>query len=143
MRLTRHADYSLRVLTYLALSRGGFGTIQGISEAYGISRNHLMKVVLQLSRKGYIETTRGKGGGLTLRMPPERIRVGQVVRDMEPDLDLVECFGEGGQCVISPACKLKTVLRDALEAFLGVLDEYTVSDLTRDPRPLVKLLSLA
>lgn len=143
MRLTRYADYSLRVLTYLAVSPEGFGTIQGISDAYGISRNHLMKVVRQLGHKGYIESIRGRGGGLILRMPPERIRVGQVVRDMEPDLELVECFGEDGQCIISPACRLKGVLQDALQAFLDVLDEYTVSDLTRPARPLVELLALA
>jgi Rrf2 family nitric oxide-sensitive transcriptional repressor len=93
MRLTQHVDYSLRVLMFLAVSPEGFGTVKQISEAYGISRNHLMKVVHALGQKGYIDTTRGKGGGLALSDLPNRINVGRVVRDMEADLGLVECLG--------------------------------------------------
>lgn len=142
MRLTRHVDYSLRVLMFLAVSPDGFGTVQQIAEAYGISRNHLMKVVQALARKGYIDTTRGKGGGLALKELPDQINVGRVVRDMEADLVLVECFGSASQCVIAPECRLKHLLVEALDAFFEVLDSRTLADLTEAPKPLAQLLSL-
>lgn len=142
MRLTRHVDYSLRVLMYLAVNPDGFGTVQQISEAYGISRNHLMKVVQALGRKGYVETMRGKGGGLALKVPPDQVSVGQVVRDMETDLILVECLGSARRCVITSECRLKHLLVTALDAFLEVLDGRTLADLTEEPEPLAQLLSL-
>jgi Rrf2 family transcriptional regulator, nitric oxide-sensitive transcriptional repressor len=142
MRLTRYTDYSLRVLIYLASRPDGFGTIQGIAEAYGISRNHLMKVVQALNHRGYIDTVRGKGGGMRLRLPPARVGIGRVVRDMESDLVLVECFGADNQCVITPECVLRSVLADALGAFLAELDRYTLADLVSDPGPLRRLLSV-
>ncbi len=142
MRLTRYTDYSLRVLIYLAVRPDGFGTVQSIADAYGISRNHLMKVVQELNRRGYIDTVRGKGGGMRLRLPPDRIGVGRVIRDMESDLELVECFGPENRCVISPECTLKNVLGDALGAFLAVLDRYTLADLVHDPAPLRRLLDV-
>ena len=142
MRLTRHTDYSLRVLMFLAVSPQRFGTITQIAEAYGISRNHLMKVVQALGQKGYLETTRGKGGGLALKTAPEQINIGQVVRDMEADLDLVECFGPADRCAITPGCRLRQVLIDALDAFLDVLDRRTLADLAEAPEPLVRLLSI-
>ena len=110
MRLTRYTDYSFRVLIYLAAQPDAFGTVQSISDAYQISKNHLMKVVQALSQRGYVDTIRGKGGGMRLRLPPERINVGRVVRDMESDLELVECFGPDNRCVITPECMLKNVL---------------------------------
>jgi Rrf2 family nitric oxide-sensitive transcriptional repressor len=140
MRLTRHVDYSLRVLMFLAVSPEGFGTVRQISEAYGISRNHLMKVVQALGQKGYVETTRGKGGGLTLKDVPDQINVGRVVRDMEADLELVECFGSSDRCAITPECRLRQLLVDALDAFLEVLDRQTLADLTTSPEPLAQLL---
>ena len=142
MRLTRYTDYSLRVLMYLAVRPDGFGTIQSIAEAYGVSRNHLMKVVQELNRRRYIDTVRGKGGGMRLRLPPERINVGQVVRDMESDLALVECFGPHNRCVITPECRLRDVLGDAMNAFMAVLDRYTLADLVADPEPLRRLLNI-
>lgn len=142
MHLTRYTDYSLRVLLYLASRPERFGTIQAIADAYGISRNHLMKVVQALNHRGYIDTVRGKGGGMHLRLAPERIVVGRLVRDMESDLDLVECFGAGNQCVIAPECLLKGVLAEALEAFLAVLDRYTLADLVRKPEALRRLLEV-
>ncbi len=140
MRLTRYTDYSLRVLVYLAVRPDGFGTIQAVAEAYDISRNHLMKVVQELNRRGYIDTVRGKGGGMRLRLPPGKINVGRVVRDMESDLALVECFGPDNRCVITPECVLKNVLAEALNAFLAVLDRYTLADLVAEPEPLQRLL---
>jgi Rrf2 family transcriptional regulator, nitric oxide-sensitive transcriptional repressor len=142
MRLTRYTDYSLRVLIYLAVRPDGFGTVQGIAEAYDVSRNHLMKVVQELNRRGYIETVRGKGGGMRLRRDPAEINVGEVIRDMERDLGLVECLGPDNQCVITPVCTLKGVLVDALDAFLAVVDGYTLADLTADPAPLQRLLQV-
>ena len=129
MRITSYTDYSLRVLIYLALNGGQRCTVREIAEAYGISRNHLTKVVHQLQRHGYIHTTRGKRGGLTLARPPAGINVGAVVRDMEPDTALVECFGPDGRCVITPHCHLKSILYDAQQAFQAVLDGYTLADI--------------
>lgn len=142
MRLTRYTDYSFRVLIYLAVRPDGFGTVQDVAEAYGISRNHLMKVVQELHRRGYVDTIRGKGGGMRLCRPAADIGVGQVVRDMESDLALVECFGPGNRCVITPECTLKNVLADALGSFLAVLDRYTLADLVADPEPLQDLLRI-
>lgn len=142
MRLTRYTDYSLRVLMYLAVRPDGFGTIQSIAEAYDVSRNHLMKVVQELNRRGYIDTVRGKGGGMRLRLPPKEINVGRVVRDMESDLALVECFGPHNRCVIAPECVLRNVLSDAMNAFMAVLDRYTLADLVSAPDPLRRLLNI-
>jgi len=142
MRLTRHVDYSLRVLMFLAVSPERFGTVKQISATYGISRNHLMKVVQALGQKGYIDTIRGKGGGLQLKALPHQINIGRVVRDMEADLALVECFGSANRCVITQECRLKHLLIDALDAFLEVLERQTLADLTEEPEPLAQLLSL-
>lgn len=92
MHITRYTDYSLRVLIFLGLEKDRLCTIQEISESYNISSNHLMKVVHALNKKGYIETVRGKNGGMRLRMEPNEIRIGVLVREMEPDMSLVECF---------------------------------------------------
>jgi Rrf2 family transcriptional regulator, nitric oxide-sensitive transcriptional repressor len=129
MRLTTFSDYSLRTLICLAVR--GQSTIAEISRLYGISEAHLNKVVHQLGVAGDIETTRGRGGGIRLARPAEAINVGAVVRLTE-DLALVTCF-EGGTCLISPACVLQKALKEALEAFLAVLDHYTIADLTASP----------
>lgn len=128
MRLTRYTDYAVRMLIFVALRDGQRGTIREIAAAYGISRNHLMKVAHNLQREGYLSTTRGKGGGLRLALPPDEIRLGVLVRTMEPDFTLAECFGPCNQCVITPNCQLRYVLDDALKAFLAKLDEYTLDD---------------
>ena len=130
MRLTLYTDYAVRMLMFVALRDGQRGTIREIAAAYGISRNHLMKVAHNLQREGYLTTTRGKGGGLQLALPPDQIRLGTLVRTMEPDMILAECFGPCNQCVITPNCRLKYVLDDALRAFLAKLDEFTLEDVT-------------
>lgn len=130
MRLTMYTDYGLRTLTYLALYPGG-STVREIAEIYGISRNHLVKVVHQLVREGYVEGSRGRSGGIHLAKLPEDIVVGEVVRRMEEDMRLVECFDQAGNCAIQPACVLKGALRDALGKFLEVLDGYTLADLCK------------
>lgn len=129
MRVTRYTDYSLRVLIYLGLSGERRSTIRDISEAYSISRNHLMKVVQKLAAQGYVDSVRGVGGGLTLAQAPDQIRVGEVVRCMEPDLALVECMRPENACVITEACRLRHMLDRARDTFIDVLDEYTLKDL--------------
>lgn len=129
MRLTHHADLALRVLMHLALSGDRRVTIQEVSEAFRISRNHLMKVAHQLAGLGYVESTRGSGGGIRLGAAPEAIVIGRVLRDMEPDFGLVECFRPENRCIITPACALPRMLDEALRAFLDVLDGYTLADL--------------
>jgi Rrf2 family nitric oxide-sensitive transcriptional repressor len=142
VQLTRYSDYSLRVLIYLAVEPNRLVTIEEIARSYGISKAHLMKVVHQLGLRGDVETVRGRGGGLRLARRPEEIRVGDVVRSTEENMALVECFEPGSsQCVIEPACGLRSVLREALAAFLAVLDRYTLADLVaRRRKPLARLL---
>lgn len=129
MRLTRFTDYSLRVLIYLGLSPGR-ATIPEITAAYGISRNHLLKVVRALADAGYITTRQGKGGGIALARPPAEIGIGEVVRDTEETLAPAECMRPGGEpCRIGPDCRLAGVFREAQEGFLATLDRYTLADL--------------
>jgi len=142
MKLTRFTDYSLRVLIYLGLKDDNRVTIREISDAYGISRNHLMKVVSLLTRMGYLDARRGPGGGIALARPPGEIILADVVRDMEDDLNLVECFCDGGTCVIKPMCKLKTALNQALVAYLDTLERYTLLDLLRPRKQLIEVLGM-
>ncbi|XKE45379.1 Rrf2 family transcriptional regulator [Halomonas organivorans] len=143
MHLTRYTDYSLRVLIYLAIRGEERSTITEIAERFAISRNHLMKVVQDLNHRGYITAIRGKHGGLLLRRDPADICLGALVRDTERDLGLVECFGDDNDCVITPSCRLKPILAEALAAFLGVLDRYTLADLLGPQRTgLIQLLHL-
>lgn len=142
MKLTRFTDYSLRVLIYLGLKDDGRVTIREISDAYGISRNHLMKVVSLLTRMGYLDARRGPGGGIALAKSPDDIVIADVVRDMEDDLNLVECFCIDGKCVIKPMCELKVVLRQALEAYLETLDRYTLRDLIKPRGALSRALRM-
>lgn len=145
MHITRYTDYSLRVLMYLAAQGDRLATIQEIADSYDISKNHLMKVVHQLNIKGYIETIRGKKGGLKLRMAAEDINVGVLVRETEHDLSVVECFTSKNACKITPVCGLKPMFGEALQAFLAVLDKYTLKDVMRDEyKPqLLRLLQIA
>ena len=129
MHITRYTDYSLRVLIYLAVKRETLSTIREIADSYDISKNHLMKVVHQLNRKGYVETVRGKNGGLRLHMEPRDINIGVLVRETEQDLLLVECFSAANRCVISPVCGMKGMLAGALDAFLNALHQHALQDL--------------
>lgn len=126
-----YTDYSLRVLIYLASTEENkLSTIQEISDAYNISKNHLMKVTFELGKAGFIHTVRGRGGGIRLADLPQNINIGTVVRRMEDDFHLVECFDmERNRCPIAPVCGLRGVLGKALHAYLAVLDEYTLEDL--------------
>ena len=143
MRLTVYTDYALRVLMYLAVKEDGLATIDEIAKSYSISRNHLMKVVHQLGVAGYIETVRGRGGGLRLAKPIAAIGLGEVVRYTEPDMAIVSCFEPlGAPCAIRPACVLKRALTKARDAFLDVLDGYTLGDLVEPRGRLSGLLGI-
>jgi len=142
MRLTRFTDYSLRVLIFLGVKKHGLSTIKEIADHYNISKNHLMKVVYELNRLGYIETIRGKNGGMRLHQDPDTINLGTLVRRTENDLDLVECFSDDNQCVITPACYLKHIIGEALNAFIAVLERYTLADLLANEAELGKLLNI-
>ena len=141
MHLTLHADYSLRLLLYLAARPERLVSTQEVSEAYGISKNHLVRVAQTMGKHGFVDVRPGRSGGLTLARPPADISLGKVFRAAEPDFHLAECFDrEKNTCPIAPACGLKGVLFEAREAFLAVLDKYTLADLTKRSRP--DLLSL-
>ncbi len=131
MQMTKYSDYSLRALIYLGLNRHRRCTIREIAEAYGISENHLMKLIHQLGQEGYIKTTRGKNGGLELAMPASEINLGEVFRATEGNFQLVECFAgqKKNTCPIAGPCRLTGVLESALQAFLEVLDQYTLEDM--------------
>jgi Rrf2 family nitric oxide-sensitive transcriptional repressor len=144
MRLTTFSDYSLRVLMYLGVHSERLATIGEIAGAYGISENHVMKVVHQLAQRGYIETTRGKGGGMRLARRPEKINVGEVVRRTEENLKLVECFDKSASnCRIEPACVLKGILSRAMDEFFAVLDRHTLADLLVSRPKLARILVLS
>jgi len=144
MRLTSFTDYSLRVLIYLGLHEAKLVTIRQVSDAFGISENHLMKVIYKLSTLGYVESVRGRGGGIRLAGTPEETRLGHLVRQVEPDFTIVECFdGQHRQeCVIDSSCHLRAVLGKALDAFLAELDRHTLADLLRNPNKLRSLLRI-
>jgi len=137
-----YTDFSLRVLLYLGIKgTKELSTVQEISDAYNISKNHLTKVVHELGKMGLVETTRGRGGGIRLNVKPDEINIGATVRKTEDDFHLVECFNcETNQCVITPACKLKGVLHEALAAYLKVLDNYTLADFVENNEDLAAIL---
>ena len=140
MRLTLYTDFALRVLIQAGLNNGELTTIKDIARSFGISKPHLMKVVNDLSQKGYLETVRGRKGGIRLMREPQDINVGQVVRDTEDQLDVIGCLGRRGYCPIQRICVLRGVLSDATEAFLAVLDTYTLADLLKPQKALLSLL---
>lgn len=142
MHVTAHTDYALRTLIYLATHAGRRATTKEIAEAYGISSNHLLKVVNALGALSHVDVIRGKGGGLELKREPVDICIGDVVRNFETDFHLLECFdAERNTCVISPACNLKGIFTDAMNAFLDVLDKKTLADvLSSRRRALERLL---
>ena len=136
MRLTTFTDYTLRVLMYLAIEPSRLATIPEIACAYGISENHLMKVVYRLVRNGLIDSVRGKGGGIRLAQTPASIRLGQVILASEGDA-IIE---KNNNCCITPACKLSSILAHAFEEFYEALDAYSLADLVNNPQQLGPLL---
>ena len=141
--MTLHTDYALRMLIYVATRRDGACTVNDVAEAYGLSRNHLLKVAQTLRDLGLVETTRGRAGGIRLARAPREIGIGALVRATEEEFSLAECMQAGGRtCAISPACRLKGMLHEALGAFLSVLDKYTLADIVRDRASLGPLLGI-
>lgn len=145
MRLTLHTDFALRLMMLLAIDAEEIHTIEDVSRRYGVSRHHLNKVVQTLTQAGFVETLRGRGGGVRLACEPEDINLGRVVRATEDNFHIVECFhAETNACVVTPACGLRDPLHQALAAFLSVLDCYTLADLVKNPnasRRMRRLLS--
>jgi Rrf2 family nitric oxide-sensitive transcriptional repressor len=142
MHLTQFSDYAMRVAIYLACHPGRLVSAEEISQAYGISRHHLVKVAQTLAELGVVSAQRGRGGGMQLARSPSDINVGWLIRRTEPHFDLVECFdAETNTCPIAPACGLKGALRRAQQAFLAVLDEYTLDQLLKRRSDLVPLLA--
>src|SRR5215831_6973105 len=140
MRLTLQTDYALRVLIQVGLNDGKLTTIKDIAQTFDISKAHLMKVVNDLSQKNYLDTIRGRNGGIRLMREPRDINVGQVVRDTENQLDVIGCLEHKGYCPIERVCVLRRALRNATDAFLAVLDAYTLADLIKPQRALSSIL---
>jgi Rrf2 family transcriptional regulator, nitric oxide-sensitive transcriptional repressor len=142
MQLTYYTDYSLRVLMYLAVHRGRLVNIAEIAERYGVSRNHLVKVVHNLARGGFIKSYRGKGGGIELARDPTQINIGEVVRYTEGPPKPVECFDvERNRCVITNVCGLAEVVLEACNNFFATFDRYTLADLLHRRGRLAKILA--
>lgn len=139
MRLTAMTDYALRLLMYVAQQPERLCTIAEVAEVHAISRAHLMKITHQLGLRGWIETVRGKGGGMRLARRPENINLGAVVRSIEPDFTLVECLSTGSSCTLTGSCGLTGVVQGALLSFMQHLDEHTLADvLPRGAGPMLE-----
>ena len=143
MRLTLQTDYALRILMFTAIRGEKLSTIDEIVTRFDISQGHVMKIVHRLGQLGYLETIRGKNGGMRLARKPALISVGAVVRDMEEELGVVGCLqGEKGYCRIEKSCVLRGALHEATSAFLAVLDRFTVADLIKPGRSITRLLDI-
>lgn len=142
MQLTRFTDYSLRVLIYLGLNQDKWVTIREISDAYGVSRNHLMKVVSFLTRNGYLVSQRGPGGGIRLKQAPGDVNLANVVLEAEGDMALVDCFRDDSEGVLTRDSRLCNVLSDALQAFLETLNQHSLLDILEPREELARRLGI-
>ena len=142
MRLTTMTDYALRLLIYLGMNPQRLCTTSEIAQAYGISDAHLTKITHQLGLGGWISTVRGKGGGMRLARAPEEIRLGELVRAVEPDFALVECLGGDNACRLTGYCRLTSILGEALDDFLARLDRHSLADLLGPAAPAAARLHL-
>lgn len=143
MQLSTYSDYSIRVLMQAALRNPVRVTVDEVANTFGISRHHLVKVVHDLGRSGYLATHRGVGGGFTLARPPEEIRLGDIVRLGEESDTVIDCMdGQKRCCRLLPACRLKGVLDEAADAFFAVLDGYSLADLVKQPTKMRSVLGL-
>ena len=133
MKLTSFTDYSLRVLMYLAAEPTRRATIAEIAGVFDISEHHLVKVVHFLGKQGWIETVRGKGGGMRLAAAPADINLGEVVRSIEPDFSLVDCLTTGNSCTLTGSCRLTGIVSGALQSFMAHLDRHSLADLLPPP----------
>jgi len=141
MQLTQFTDYALRVLIYVALKQEETSTIIEIADTYGISKNHLVKVVHKLGQLDILKTIRGNKGGLQLNLQPNQINIRALVQQIEPHFFIVECLDKkNGKCIISPVCELKHVLSKAKNSFIDTLSAYTLADITKNSNQLKKIL---
>lgn len=140
MQLSTFSDYSMRVMMFLGLQHGQLSTISDIAKAYAISENHLMKVVHHLAQHGYVETVRGKGGGLRLVRDPATVNVGELLRVSENNTGLLPCLNSGSDCCIQISCKLMGILSEAQTALFDVLNKYTLADLLKEEDSLSRIL---
>ncbi|MEP5152599.1 Rrf2 family transcriptional regulator [Planktotalea sp.] len=141
MQLDKYSDYALRILIALAAHAPDKLPTVRIAAMYGISNNHLSKIATELARNGFIQSERGRAGGLTLAMPAADISIGGVLRSLKRDVSVAECFGSKSNCAIVPACGLRSPLVEAQDAFFAVLDGYKLADVTRSNDMLKALLS--
>lgn len=144
MKLTSYADYSLRVLIFLSLNHERLCTSSEISETYMISRNHLAKIIHQLSRLGFIKSYKGASGGIRLAKEPKDINVGLLIKEIEPDFNIVDCFvGDKSKspCRLTPHCKLKSIMNESLSLFIKNLEKYTLEDIVENREELLSLFS--
>ena len=143
MRLTLHTDFALRLLMLLTLEPDGLHTIAEVARRYNISRNHLVKVAQTLIQADFVESVRGRCGGLRLAKKPAEINLGAVIRATEDNFNLVECFDRKRNCcVVMPACGLRRPLEQAVSAFLATLDGYTLADAVQNPGRMTRMRHL-
>lgn len=143
LRMTQFSNFAIRILMYTALKEPRLSTVPEMAKAYGVSYDHLKKAAAELCRLGYLETVRGRTGGYRLAKHPHAICIGTVIRQLESEMTLVECFDPAtNRCPIVVPCRLRMALQEALAAFFAVLDRYTLADLIRDPQELQPLLGL-
>lgn len=142
MRLTLHTDFALRVLIQVGINDDRMTTISDIAFSFGISKNHLMKVVNDLGRRGYLKTLRGRNGGIRLMRQPSEINIGRLVRETEDQVFILGCLKHAGYCRIEECCALRRALREATSAFLATLDRYTLADLMEPRQALLRLLRI-
>lgn len=140
MKLTQFTDYALRTLMYLATQPEKRFTVKDISESFNISYHHMVKVAHALSKQGYVKTTKGKGGGISLSKPANEINLGGVVSALEPDFDIAECFSDNNQCHITSICDLKHILFDARNAFIRELEKHSLANIVQNKQALWDLL---
>ncbi len=142
MQITTFSDYCLRILIFLAVCDGRRASAREVAEHYGISVHHIAKAAKWLTREKLVIATQGKGGGLTLAVPPEQIRIGSVVRTAEEGSGLVECMRPSGRCAIEGACGMKSMFDEASDAFFATLDRYTLADATAKKQGIANLLRM-
>ncbi|MCX4083838.1 Rrf2 family transcriptional regulator [Rickettsia hoogstraalii] len=129
MQLTSFTDYGLRSLIYLASKPERVCSVKEISEYYNISLNHLVKVIHRLAQLGYINSSKGKGGGIKLAFSPSSMKLGDIIEKLEPNMDIVECFNKNtNSCRITNSCQFKHFIKKASEAFIKTLNNYTLED---------------
>lgn len=136
MRLTKHTDLGLQMLMYLALKPDELHSVADLSKKFGASRNHLVKVANRIVKLGYASSTRGRFGGIQLAIPAKKIRIEQVIEDLEQSLEVVDCT----DCPYVIACRLKVALKGAMQNFIASMNDYTLADLVKENRKLIKLV---